>query len=220
MSGTARLALFGDIHANHRALAAVLAAVDGRGIDRGVCTGDLVMRGSDPGECIDEVRRRGWPIAQGNTDAKVATRAPRPPDHPKARRVGSRSWTSVALSDDQRAFLGGLPTVVRLEVGGLRVVVAHAFPDVPDEAFDADTPQAELERRARSADADVVVMGHTHRQMVREAGGCLFVNPGSVGEAWEGDDLQPRWAWLEVDGDVPRVHLERVNLPLRTVRQR
>ena len=41
MIGTARLALFGDIHANHRALAAVLAAVDGRGIDRGVCTGDL-----------------------------------------------------------------------------------------------------------------------------------------------------------------------------------
>lgn len=217
---TDRLGLFGDIHANHAALSAVLAAIDAAGITRGVCTGDVVMRGDAPGACIDELRRRGWPVAAGNTDVKVATRPPRPPDHPKAQRVGSRSWTSAHISDEQRAFLAGIGPEVRVEVGGLRVVVTHAYPDDPKRAFDDDTPEKELVRRARDAAADVLVMGHTHRQLVRRAGGCLFINPGSVGEAWEGDDLEPRWAWLEVGPAGPRVHLERIARPLRTVRQR
>lgn len=215
-----RIALFGDIHANAAALEAVLGAIDDAGIRRGVCTGDLVMRGAAPGACIDMLRRRDWPVAMGNTDHKVATRAPRAPDHPKARRVGSRSWTSAHISAEQRDFLAGLPSVIRLDVGGLRVVVTHADPEDPSTAFTAVTPDDELVRLARRAGADVVVMGHTHRQVAREAGGAVFVNPGSVGEAWEGDNLSPRWAWLEVDGAGARVHLERVDLPLRTVRER
>lgn len=216
----ARLALLGDVHANASALRAVLTAVDAAGITAGVCTGDLVMRGQDPGECIDGIRGRGWPCTRGNTDHKVATRTPRRPDHPKSLRPGSRSWTTARLSPDRLRYLAALPMVVRLDVAGVRVAVMHAGPDDLTDAVDADTPDAELRRRAHEIGADVVVTGHVHRQMVRRVDGCVFVNPGSVGEAIDGD-LHPRWAWLEVDaGGVVRVHLERVEEPLATVRQR
>lgn len=219
MSDTAtRLALLGDVHGNAAALRAVLAAVDGHGIAAGVCTGDLVMRGVEPEACLALMRERGWPSAMGNTDLKVATRDARPPDHPKARRPGSRSWTTNRLSADDLAWLAARPMVARVGFAGLRVVVMHGGPDDPRDAVSDDTPERELKRLAASLRADVVVIGHVHRQMVRRAGGALFINPGSVGEAIDGD-RRPRWAWLEAGPEGPAVHLESVEQDLATVRQ-
>jgi putative phosphoesterase len=215
----ARLALLGDIHANHPALVAVLAAIDAAGITEAVCTGDLVMRGVSPAECIDEIRRRGWPCTMGNTDQKVGTRPRRSPDDPKAKRPGSRSWTSAQLGDDDIAFLAALPMVARVTVAGVRVAVMHGSPTDPRDAVTPESLDAELEGLAREFGADVIVMGHVHRQMVRRAGESLFVNPGAVGEATDGD-LYPRWAWIEVGSDGIGVHLERVDEPLATIRQR
>jgi putative phosphoesterase len=214
-----RLALFGDVHANVDALQAVLAAVDAAGIDAGVCTGDLVMRGTAPAQCIAEVRRRGWPCTLGNTDHKVGTRPQRAPDDPKAQRPGSRSWTSARLSADERAWLAGLPMVSWLRLGEVRVAVMHGSPDDPRAALDGEATDAELQALAARVDADVVVMGHVHRQMARRAGDALFVNPGSVGEAVDESDREPRWAWIEVGPAGVGVHLERVAEPLATVRR-
>ena len=38
-------------------------------------------------------------------------------------------------------------------------------------------------QRFGEADADIVLYGHTHRQLVRRIGRVLVVNPGSAGEA-------------------------------------
>lgn len=214
-----RLALIGDIHANHPALRAVLEAIDAAGIVDGVCTGDVVMRGSTPAECIAEIRRRGWPCTMGNTDVKVAERPPRTADDPRTRRVGSRSWTRALLGDDEVGWLAGLPMVARVSVGGARVAVMHGDPRDTRAAVTADTPEDELEALAAEVDADVIVMGHVHRQLVRRAGETLFVNPGAVGEAIGDGDRGPRWAWLEVGPSGIGVHLERIDRDLATVRE-
>ena len=52
-----RLALLGDVHANAAALRAVLADVALAGLERGVVTGDLVMRGEEPEEVIEKFQR-------------------------------------------------------------------------------------------------------------------------------------------------------------------
>jgi putative phosphoesterase len=212
-----RLALLGDVHANAPALRAVLDAVAHEGFLRGACTGDLVMRGDEPEACVDEIRRLGWPCVMGNTDRKVAIRPRRPVDHPKAKRVGSRAWTSNQLSPESLRYLAALPLVVRMPLRGATVVVMHGSPTDPRSAIDGDTPDRELERLAAELRADCIVSGHTHRPLVREAGGCLFVNPGSIGEALDGD-LRPRWAWLEARRSGLRAHLERVDADLARVR--
>jgi putative phosphoesterase len=155
----------------------------------------------------------------GNTDQKVGTRPPRAPDDPKAKRRGSRSWTSARLDPEDVAFLAALPMVARVEVAGVRVAVMHGSPTDPRDAVTPESPDEQLEAIAREVDADVIVMGHVHRQMVRRAGDCLFVNPGAVGEAIDGD-RHPRWAWLEVGPGGVGVHLERIDEPLATVRER
>lgn len=213
-----RLALMGDVHANLPALRAVLDAIAAAGMTRGACTGDLVMRGPDPEGVVDQVRRLGWPCVVGNTDRKVAQRLARPNDHPKAQRVGSRAWSTNQLSRGSMSYLAGLPMVARVTLKERTIAIVHGAPDDPREAVEEHTPKAEVRRLISSLDSpDCIVYGHTHRPSVREVDGCLLVNPGSVGEALDGD-LRPRWAWLEARRSGLRAHLEAVDLPLATVR--
>jgi predicted phosphodiesterase len=63
----------------------------------------------------------------------------------------------------------------------------------------------------------VLVFGHTHKPWVREHGGVLFVNCGSVGKPKDGD---PRGAFATLRagrGGVPEVTIERVDYDARAV---
>ena len=213
-----RLALFGDVHGNERALRAVLAAIDDAGIEGGACTGDLVMRGDAPEACVAEIRQRGWPCVMGNTDLKVSGRPDPDPDHPKAESVGSRAWTLNHLSSTSLAYLADLPMTVELKIRAATVVLMHGGPDDPRAAIDAHTSERDLARLvANLGKPDCIVNGHTHEPLVRSAGGCLFVNPGSVGEAHE-SDRRPRWAWIEVRRSGVAAYLERIPEKLAMVR--
>jgi len=200
-----RLALFGDVHGNERALRAVLAAIDAAGIEQGACTGDLVMRGDAPEACIDEIRARGWPCVMGNTDLKVSGRPDPDFGHP--------------LSPANLAYLTELPLVVKLTIRNASVVLMHGGLEDPRDAVDAHTSVRALARLvAKLGKPDCIVNGHTHAPLVRSAGGCLFVNPGSVGEAHDGD-RRPRWAWIEVRRSGVTAHLERIPEKLALVRK-
>jgi putative phosphoesterase len=213
-----RLALMGDVHANLPALRAVLNAIAAVGLEQGLCTGDLVMRGDHPEECVSLVRELGWPCVMGNTDRKVANRRRRSKDDPKASRVGSRAWSTNQLSAASMRYLGALPLVRRASLRGLTVVLMHGAPDDPRGGVGEWTPEDELVHLARDLKADCIVSGHTHRPLIRQVDGCLFVNPGSVGEALEGD-RRPSWAWLEASRRGLTATLERVPEKLATVRQ-
>lgn len=215
----ARLALLGDIHGNLAAFSAVLAAVDSFGLDQGVCTGDIVMRGLQPEECVALLRDRDWPSIRGNTDVKVISEPPRPAEHPASSREGSRSWTIRRLSDSSMAYLRSLPDRLALELGGRRVVVVHGDSEEGKTIIDVDTSDGDLVALARELGADCLVSGHTHRPFVRSIGDLLVVNPGSAGEG-TADDRRPAWAWLEAGPSGLSAHLERVEEPLARVRIR
>ena len=214
-----RLAVVGDVHGNVAALDAVLAAIRAAGITRGVCTGDLVLRGPEPEACVSRLALLGWPCVRGNTDAKVALRSPRSRSHPAAARIGSRSWTAHRMSDASLRYLAELPLTARIRVGPFDIVVMHGSPDDPGEVLvDGDTDVERLAEIATLLGADCVVTGHTHRPLVRRAGGCLFVNAGSVGES-VGGDPRPSWAWIAAGPSGLEAVVERVDQPLAESRQ-
>ena len=66
--------------------------------------------------------------------------------------------------------LPDLTEEVLIEVDGLRVHVSHGH------EVGSPTPA----KLAARYDADVIVFGHTHRQLVTRLEGRLFVNPGSA----------------------------------------
>ena len=215
-AGPPRLALLGDVHGNLPALRAVLTDVRAAGLEAGVITGDLVMRGTQPEACVLEVRRLGWPAVLGNTDHRVARSDP-DPAHRNAGRVGSRAWTVLRMSPESRGYLAGLPLTLRLALGPLTIAVMHGTPDDPRLAVEESSPDEMLRELSERVGADVIVSGHTHRPLARRLDGTLFVNPGSVGEGTPAE-RRPSWAVLEASPDGPTVRFMRTAGVLASLR--
>ena len=79
-----------------------------------------------------------------------------------------------------------LRAALEMEIGGLRIHVSHGH------ELGAPKPEKLLARYA----ADVIVYGHTHKQLITRADGRLVVNPGAAGPARFG--LEPSVAVLEI----------------------
>jgi predicted phosphodiesterase len=102
-----------------------------------------------------------------------------------------------------------LPFDRHLRVGDSAVHLVHGSPRKVNEYLFEEKPASLYERLAAAEPDRALVFGHTHRPWVREHGGVLFVNCGSVGKPKDGD---PRGAFAllsAVDGGV-EVGIERV----------
>jgi hypothetical protein len=86
------------------------------------------------------------------------------------------------LSSDALVFLGGLPTLWRKVVDGVRLAMFHGNPTSDMEGLHPGTLiSAEVQRLLRATEADVLVCGHTHAAaMVVDVGGGMIVNPGAL----------------------------------------
>jgi putative phosphoesterase len=76
-------------------------------------------------------------------------------------------------------WLAERPRRHELRVGGKRVLMVHSTPWEPRGSYALPT-SSELQR-FDEADADIVLYGHTHQQVIRRVGRVLVVNPGSAG---------------------------------------
>ncbi len=116
------------------------------------------------------------------------------------------------------AYLAELPLTVRVPLGPFEVLAVHGEPDDPATVLvDEATSDERLLELATSLDADCVVTGHTHRAFVRNVGGCVFVNPGGVGESADVDH-RPSWAVLEAGPAAIAATLMRTDTPLAVPR--
>jgi predicted phosphodiesterase len=112
-------------------------------------------------------------------------------------------WIRARLSDEEIAFLHGLPSTVTLDVDGIgRVLFCHATPHNDMDVFTAVTPEERVAPIFAGVDADLVVCGHTHHQFDRTIAGVRVVNVGSVGMAYE-DEPGAYWTLLGPDVDFP-----------------
>jgi predicted phosphodiesterase len=85
------------------------------------------------------------------------------------------------LSADAMAFLRSLPTERRLDVDGTRVLVTHARPADNMDGIGVDAAPDELAATLDAANADILVIGHTHVPFVRRLGdGRVVMNPGAL----------------------------------------
>lgn len=84
----------------------------------------------------------------------------------------------------------GLPQRVNLTLGGMRIHVSHGH------ETGRPTPHSLAHRY--SADADVIVYGHTHKPLIETLGTTLIVNPGAAGP--RRFNLQPSVGLLRIEG--------------------
>jgi putative phosphoesterase len=94
--------------------------------------------------------------------------------------------------------LPGMPELtdsIDMEIAGVRIHVSHG------DEVGSPTP----ERLAARYDSDVVIYGHTHRQLVTRLGNQLFINPGAAGP--RRFKLAPSVAILEIANGKPEVRI-------------
>lgn len=119
------------------------------------------------------------------------------------------AWTLAHTDERSKRFMHDLPFDLRFGLAGKRMRLVHGSPRKVNEYLLEDRAASTFERISRLADCDILLFGHTHKPWVREYGGVLFINCGSVGKPKDGD---PRGSFAlleEEDGDV-NVSIERV----------
>ena len=171
-----RIMIIADIHGNADALEALPSA------DVILCAGDTVTFGPEPNACIDWLVSHNALCIRGDEDDAVAYGTPHqlPPDLVQAG-TASRSWTRGVLTAERLAWLRALPPELELVIAGRRIALVHAYPGDYNRYL---TPNHdELDRLTRAYPrADIIVIGHTHRQAMWRHAGKLVLNPGSVGQ--------------------------------------
>jgi putative phosphoesterase len=96
-------------------------------------------------------------------------------------------WAYDNLSAESREYLKELPHEVRFEVAGTKFLLTHGSPTSIDEHLGPGTSLERLTELARSSGAQVIIVGHSHRDMIKRVEGTLFINTGSVGRPDDGD---------------------------------
>ena len=180
-----RIGIFSDVHGNAAALRPVLQELTSNS-DVLLFLGDLAGYYGFVNECVDL-----WPTqvigVRGNHDdvlLKALTEVKAPPASYFAR-YGSALWRSVQrLSPQARCLMEALPLQRTMDFDGLRVAMFHGSPWEP--LVGRVYPDFAGWQKFEAVDADVVLLGHTHYQMVQRHGQKLIVNPGSVGQARDG----------------------------------
>jgi diadenosine tetraphosphatase ApaH/serine/threonine PP2A family protein phosphatase len=206
-----RAAVLSDIHSNRHALEAVLAAIDGAGVDQVWCLGDMVGYGAEPDACTALVRERCSTCLVGNHDLALLGALDISTFSETA--AAAVAWTRENVSEGTLEFLGGLePAASQSGVG-----LFHGSPRDPVWEYVLSTDQAEAGFEAQ--EERVGLIGHSHIALffarapgsrpgyaqgaqasdgaeLEIAEGDWLLNPGSVGQPRDGD---PRAAWLELD---------------------
>jgi predicted phosphodiesterase len=195
------VAVLNDVHGNLPALEAVLAEVERASPDAVLVGGD-VCAGPFPREVLERLLALG-PVARfvrGNGDRALLEPGG---DDVESERV---RWVARRLTQEQRAFLGGLPTTLPLDVDGLGATLfCHGSPRSDEEIVTRATPEKRLRAILAGVDEAVVVFAHTHVQFDRTAAGKRLVNAGSVGLPYEG---RPGAYWALLGPDVEFRHTE------------
>jgi diadenosine tetraphosphatase ApaH/serine/threonine PP2A family protein phosphatase len=226
-----------DVHANLQAFEAVLAYLDGEGVDTIWCLGDVVGYGGDPAACVAVTRERCAGTVRGNHDVAAVDEVTRLWFNPHAREAIERQ--AQLLREDDLAWLRSLPATLDLP-GATLTHSGFADPDAFDYVL--TTYHAAVEFQALGA--DVGFLGHTHvaaawRQTPENGVEPYFlpegepvpmgdarwiINPGAVGQPRDGDpragcailDTRERslqCARVEYDVAAAQEAIERAGMP-------
>jgi len=191
-----RIALISDIHGNAIALDAVLADVEARGgVDGYWLLGDFSALGFDPVGVLERVAALPNAVfTRGNHDRALVTgERPGPSDeaaqaHPKLVPFVLGMATSLAWMQGQVLAAGWwdwftrLPLETRLTLpDGTRVLGVHSAPGTDDgPGIIPSMSDEELHALLEPAEADLVIVGHTHVPLDRSVGGRRVFNLGSI----------------------------------------
>ncbi|MFN2387676.1 MAG: metallophosphoesterase [Thermoanaerobaculia bacterium] len=213
-----RLAFFGGIYSNWRALETAVDDVRRRGVDGIFALGDFGGFGPNPDRVFPILCDNRVEAIQGNYEESLSSGAEDchcgytdPRDNQFAQI--SYDYTAARTSPAWKVWMGDLPKTRRLEIGRRRVLLVHGSPRRINEfLWESTSPVPFLEKLLSDAEADVLVCTHTGLHWKRRLpSGRLVLNAGVLGRPANDGHTNVWYATLrfgtEVDAEfVPVVY--------------
>ena len=197
-----KVAIIADIHSNLQALNAVVDEIRRTRAGATVCAGDIVGYGANPNECAGIITGLVDKAVLGNHDASALSRDTSGMNPYAARAC---AWTSDVLDDAANKLLRSLAVEDRFRMADRDFAMYHgSVGTFIDYVYEEEVDDSLLER----ADADVLILGHTHVPYVKELRGGLVVNPGSVGQP---RDRDPRASLAIYDSESRSCEIRRMD---------
>jgi putative phosphoesterase len=162
-----KVGIVSDLHCNVAGLAQALSLLGD--VDEVICLGDSIWEYRFSNEIVRLLKERGAHAILGNHEEGFLG-----PQGSRARQAG---WIDRLLL----RWLAERPHRLELQFAGKKLLAVHSTPWEPRGAY--VYPHSSLLERFAEADADFVLYGHTHHQLVRRFGKVLVINPGSAGDA-------------------------------------
>ncbi len=185
----ARIVILSDIHGNLPALEAAIADLAQLAPDQVIVNGDVINRGPQSAECMQEVRAQGWPVVFGNHEDYALKRV----DGNVPEKWMNDFWSPFQrvaddLSAEAIAYLRALPLVHIVQVPGLPAIrVVHGSMRALNDGIGPWMDNAELLNAVAGAPEPIVIGAHSHRTFQRRVGERWVLNSGSVGAPFNGD---------------------------------
>ena len=212
--------VFGGPYSNLQALDAVLVEAARRDIPdcNIISTGDLVAYCGDARAVVARFRERGIAFVQGNCEEQLAAGAE---DCGCGFAPGSScdrlsaAWFTHAMTQldaADRAFLGTAPSVLRIEMNGVRLAFIHGAAASINRFVFASAPWRVKANDLAGLDADAIIAGHCGLPFTQSAVGRLWHNPGALG--MPANDGTPR-TWFSIITPLPgpgRLQIEHLAL--------
>jgi putative phosphoesterase len=171
-----RIGIVSDLHCNAVGLAQALTLMGD--VDELICLGDSIWEYRFSNEIVQMLKERGAHTILGNHEEGFFG--------PQGVRARGAEWID--------------PSLLRWQLGGKKLLAVHSTPWEPRGTY--VYPHDALLDRFAEADADFVLYGHTHHQLVRRLGKVLVINPGSAGDARDpGNGRQLSCAVLDTASD-------------------
>jgi len=197
-----KIAVFTDVHGNRFALEAVLKDIAQVKPDLILNLGDGVWGSADPLGAWKLQQESGALEVRGNTDEYVMAS----PDSSEGSQPYAQ-WLRGQLTPEVAAHLKTLP-LNRTVLEG-QILATHGTPNDPWTAFFNESYQQQLGRLAPYPEVKVVLVGHTHNELLEVQDGISKVNVGAVSRQKDGDPWA-RWVLLEQNGTHFNVSFRRV----------
>jgi putative phosphoesterase len=162
-----KVGIVSDLHCNLQGLDLALQAMGD--IDELLCLGDSIFEYQFSNDVVTRLRQHRAHIIKGNHEEVFLSAA------------GSRARDRPGIDPVLVRFLDEQPHRRTLDLAGKRLLMVHSTPWEPRGEY--VHPHSTKLSRFAEADADFVLYGHTHCQVVQRIGSVLVINPGSAGDA-------------------------------------
>jgi hypothetical protein len=214
-----RIAVFGGVYSNHRALAALLDDARRRGAEALYCLGDLGAFGPHPDRVRPLLAAGAVRTLQGNYEESLAAGREDcncgytdPRDNHFA--ALSYRYTARHTSPAFKAWMGALPGRRRVRLGDRELLLVHGSPRRINEfLFRSTTPDPFLEVLLDQEAADGLLCTHTglhwHRRL---PSGRDAVNVGAIGRPANDGRTEVWYALLDAPADGGPLGVEHVPL--------